>query len=103
MTANMIDNRMTVGEYYEETERDRVLASCTAEDYADYVYDVGHVRAVISDWLGCIITEPAAYEVWDHTDDAHLCSLCQRWVLRHQREGFEDWRMAQWLPVLNEV
>ena len=83
---------MVIGEYYADDARAYILDSTQPRHYAEYVYDNGLESLVLGTWLGAILTDASAYDLWEHLDDDFVGGLCQGWVEDHRLDDFVDWR-----------
>lgn len=84
---NAVENRMVIGEYYEDD-----MEEITPEQCTQYVYDNDLEREVLGAWLGVILTGGAAETLMDHLDGDFLDGLCMQWVEKHCMDDFIEWR-----------
>lgn len=94
----MLENRMAVGEYYDDEcpSRERLLDSSEDETYDEYVCVSGLYAAVFADHYDMVISESAAEDLAEDMQDSRRVPMCVAWVRKHDLEGFINWREDCW-------
>lgn len=97
--TQMLENRMAIGNYYEEDLREYILDTAKPANYTGYVYDMNLNREVLSNWQEVALTPAGADAMWDGLRDDLLDSLCQEWVEGHALDDFVEWRKSKWMHL----
>ena len=88
---NAVENRMVIGEYYEDD-----MEEITPEHFTQYVYDNDLEREVLGAWLGVILTGGAAADLWEHLDPDFVEHLCQKWVEKSKLDDFVEYKKEKY-------
>lgn len=80
-----VENRMVLGEYYEDDPREYILDTAKPADYAGYVYDS-------DERMKAVLSRIDINDLWEHLDTDFVDTLCQRWVEKNNLDDFVDWK-----------